>query len=61
MFKILRSTNKKKKMNLDIQARTYTMQVAKQLFEYGDGKRLIISSEAEIVSELRNPADVFYL
>ncbi|GAA5801794.1 RNase P subunit p30-domain-containing protein [Helicostylum pulchrum] len=44
----------------DVQARTYTMQVAKQLFEYGHGDKLIISSEAEIVSELRNPADVFY-
>lgn len=46
---------------LDVQARTYTIQVAKQLFEYTKGDHCIISSEAEIVSEIRNPADVFYL
>lgn len=45
----------------DAQARTYTIQVAKQLFEYTHGNNCIISSEAEIVSEIRNPADVFYL
>ncbi|KAI9365100.1 RNase P subunit p30-domain-containing protein [Pilaira anomala] len=44
----------------DVQARTYTMQVAKQLFEYTHGNKLIVSSEAEIVSEIRNPADIFY-
>jgi RNase P/RNase MRP subunit p30 len=37
------------------------MQVAKQLFEYTQGNKIIISSEAEIVSEIRNPGDVFYL
>jgi RNase P/RNase MRP subunit p30 len=45
----------------DNQARTYTMQLAKQLFQYTKGQQMIISSEAEIVSEIRNPADIFYL
>jgi RNase P/RNase MRP subunit p30 len=45
----------------DNQARTYTMQLAKQLFQYTKGQHMIISSEAEIVSEIRNPADIFYL
>ncbi|KAK4515650.1 uncharacterized protein ATC70_010601 [Mucor velutinosus] len=44
----------------DAQARTYTVQLAKQLFEYTQGRNVIISSEAHIVSEIRNPADVFY-
>ncbi|KAL7318941.1 Ribonuclease P protein subunit p30 [Mucor circinelloides] len=44
----------------DTQARTYTVQLAKQLFEYTQGRNVIISSEAQTVSELRNPADVFY-
>jgi RNase P/RNase MRP subunit p30 len=46
---------------LDVQARTYTIQAAKQLFEHTQGNNCIISSEAEIVSEIRNPADIFYL
>lgn len=48
-------------VRLDAQARTYTVQLAKQLFEYTQGRNVIISSEAHIVSEIRNPADVFYL
>lgn len=48
-------------VDIDTQARTYTVQLAKQLFEYTQGRNVIISSEAQTVSELRNPADVFYL
>ncbi|KAI8639083.1 RNase P subunit p30-domain-containing protein [Parasitella parasitica] len=44
----------------DNQARTYTEQLAKQLFEYTQGQHVIISSEAQIVSEIRSPADIFY-
>ncbi|EPB86795.1 hypothetical protein HMPREF1544_06411 [Mucor circinelloides 1006PhL] len=44
----------------DTQARTHTVQLAKQLFEYTQGRNVIISSEAQTVSEIRNPADVFY-
>ncbi|RCH78783.1 Ribonuclease P protein subunit p30, partial [Rhizopus stolonifer] len=44
----------------DNQSRTYTMQLAKQLFESTKGHKLILSSEAENVSEIRNPADIFY-
>ncbi|KAI8380110.1 RNase P subunit p30-domain-containing protein [Blakeslea trispora] len=44
----------------DNQLKTYTMQLAKQLFEHTKGHKLIISSEAEFVSEIRNPADIFY-
>ncbi|CEP07370.1 hypothetical protein [Parasitella parasitica] len=44
----------------DNQARIYTLQLAKQLFEYTQGQHVIISSEAQTVSEIRNPADVFY-
>ncbi|OBZ81661.1 Ribonuclease P protein subunit p30 [Choanephora cucurbitarum] len=44
----------------DNQLKTYTIQLAKQLFEYTKGHKLIISSEAEFVSEIRNPADIFY-
>ncbi|CAO3647837.1 unnamed protein product [Mucor hiemalis] len=44
----------------DLQARTYTTQIAKQLFEYIKGDKCIISSEAEVVSELRFPGDIFY-
>ncbi|KAI8883197.1 PHP domain-like protein [Backusella circina FSU 941] len=44
----------------DNQARTMTLQLAKQLIEYTKGQKLIISSEAEIVSELRLPGDIFY-
>ncbi|KAG2201772.1 hypothetical protein INT47_002032 [Mucor saturninus] len=44
----------------DAQARTYTIGVAKQLFEFTHGNNCIITSGAEIVSEIRNPADVFY-
>lgn len=44
-----------------MQTRIYTMQVAKQLFEYTQGNKIIISSEAKIVSEIRTPGDVFYL
>lgn len=46
---------------IDTQARTHTVQLAKQLFEYTQGRNVIISSEAQTVSEIRNPADVFYL
>lgn len=46
---------------VDLQARTYTTQIAKQLFEYIKGDKCIISSEAEVVSELRFPGDIFYL
>ncbi|GAN04639.1 ribonuclease P protein subunit p30-like [Mucor ambiguus] len=48
------------RVHIDAQARTYTVQLAKQLFEYTQGQNVIISSEAQIVSEIRNPADVFY-
>lgn len=46
---------------VDLQARTYTTQIAKQLFEYIQGDKCIISSEAEVVSEVRFPGDIFYL
>lgn len=46
---------------LDNQARVMTLLLAKQLIEYTKGAKLIISSEAEIVSELRSPGDIFYL
>ncbi|KAI8977603.1 RNase P subunit p30-domain-containing protein [Mycotypha africana] len=44
------------------QARLLTLQLGKQLAEYTKkGQHLIISSEAESVSELRSSGDIFYL
>ncbi|KAI9475729.1 MAG: RNase P subunit p30-domain-containing protein [Benjaminiella poitrasii] len=44
----------------DNQAKSYTLQLAKQLFEYTLGSNMIISSEAETVSEIRSPGDILY-
>ncbi|KAI7903133.1 RNase P subunit p30-domain-containing protein [Cokeromyces recurvatus] len=44
----------------DNQSRSFTIQLAKQLYEYTLGDNMIISSEAEIVSEIRSPGSIFY-
>ncbi|CAO3696571.1 unnamed protein product [Rhizopus stolonifer] len=45
----------------DKQARLYTLQIAKELYEFTKGHYWIISSETESVSDIRNPYDIFYL
>ncbi|KAG1439660.1 hypothetical protein G6F56_012220 [Rhizopus delemar] len=45
----------------DKQARLYTLQIAKELYECTKGQYWIISSETESVSDIRNPYDIFYL
>ncbi|KAI8976161.1 Polymerase/histidinol phosphatase-like protein [Pilobolus umbonatus] len=45
----------------DDQCRIHTMQIAKCIFELTKGDHVIMSSQAESVSEIRNPFDIYYL